>query len=36
MIKIKKKNFKSIAITKIPNKEIGLAINDRLKKAANK
>ena len=36
MRKIKKKNFKSIAITKIPNKEIGLAINDRLKKAANK
>ena len=36
MRKIKKRNFKSIAITKIPNKEIGLAINDRLKKAANK
>jgi len=29
-----KKN--SIAVTKIPNREIGLAINDRLRKASNK
>ena len=33
---IKKKNFKSIAVVKIPNKKIGYAINDRLKKASNK
>ena len=33
---IKKMNFKSIAVTKIPNKKIGLAINDRLIKASNK
>tara|TARA_B100001123_G_scaffold332921_1_gene375701 strand:- start:417 stop:1370 length:954 start_codon:yes stop_codon:yes gene_type:complete len=32
---IKKKNFKSIAVTKIPNMGIGRAINDRLKKASN-
>ena len=32
MRKIKKRKFKSIAVTKIPNKDIGLAINDRLKK----
>ena len=36
MRKIKKSNFKSIAIIKIPNKGIGCAINDRLKKASNK
>tara|TARA_B100000427_G_C15485780_1_gene585235 strand:+ start:18 stop:974 length:957 start_codon:yes stop_codon:yes gene_type:complete len=36
MRKIKKNNFKSIAIVKIPNKGIGSAINDRLKKASNK
>ena len=34
MRKIKKRNFKSIAVTKIPNKGIGSAINDRLKKAS--
>ena len=36
MRKIKKLNFKSIAVTKIPNVGIGCAINDRLKKASNK
>ena len=36
MRKIKKRNFKSIAITKIPNIGIGRAINDRLRKASNK
>ena len=36
MRKIKKGNFKSIAVIKIPNTEIGLAINDRLRKASNK
>ena len=36
MRKIKKRNFKSIAVVKIPDKEIGYAINDRLKKASNK
>tara|TARA_B100000700_G_scaffold324074_1_gene429329 strand:- start:900 stop:1856 length:957 start_codon:yes stop_codon:yes gene_type:complete len=36
MRKISKKKFKSIAVTKIPNEGIGLAINDRLKKASNK
>ena len=36
MRKIKKANFKSIAVTKIPDIKIGRAINDRLKKAANK
>ena len=36
MRKIKKKNFKSIAVVKIPNTEIGYAINDRLIKASNK
>ena len=34
--KIKKRNFKSIAVTKIPKAGIGNAINDRLKKASNK
>ena len=36
MRKIKKRNFKSIAVVKIPNTEIGCAINDRLRKASNK
>ena len=36
MREIKKKKFKSIAVVKIPNKDIGYAINDRLKKASNK
>ncbi len=31
---IKKKGFKNISITKIPNKDIGIAINDRLKRAS--
>ena len=35
MRKIRKSNFKSIAVTKIPNTEIGCAINDRLRKASN-
>ena len=34
--KIKKKNFKKINIVKIPNKGPGIAINDRLKRAAKK
>jgi len=34
MRKIKKNNFKSIAVVKIPNFGIGRAINDRLKKAS--
>ena len=34
MREIKKKKFKSIAVVKIPNTEIGYAINDRLKKAS--
>jgi len=36
MRKIKKKGFKSIAVCKIPNHEIGSAINERLKKASYK
>ena len=36
MREIKKKKFKSIAVVKIPNTEIGYAINDRLLKASNK
>ncbi len=36
MRKIKNKNYKSIAVCKIPNKGIGRAINDRLKKASFK
>ena len=36
MRKIKKKKFKSIVVIKIPSKDIGFAINDRLKKASNK
>ena len=34
--KIKNNGFKSIAVNKIPNVGIGLAINDRLKRASNK
>ena len=34
--KIKKCGFKSIIVNKIPNKEIGIAINDRLKRASNR
>ena len=34
--KIKKNGFKSIVVNKIPNTGIGLAINDRLKRASNK
>ena len=30
---IKKMGFKNISITKIPNKGVGIAINDRLKKS---
>ena len=33
--KIKKLKFKKIYVVKIPNKNVGIAINDRLKKAAN-
>ena len=36
MRKIKKRNFKSIAVTRIPNIKLGSAINDRLIKASNK
>ena len=36
MRKKKKRNFKSIAVTQIPNIELGRAINDRLIKASNK
>jgi len=36
MRKIRKKNFKSIAVTQIPNIKLGRAINDRLIKASNK
>ena len=36
MREIKKKKFKSIAVVKIPNKDIGYAINDRLMKASKK
>ena len=36
MRKIKKRNYKSIAVVKIPNVKIGHAINDRLKKASSK
>ena len=36
MRKIKKRKFKSIGVIKIPNTDIGYAINDRLKKASNK
>ena len=33
--RIKKLNYKKIYITKIPNKGIGIAINDRIKRASN-
>ena len=33
---IKKKGYNSIAVSKIPSKGLGLAINDRLRKASNK
>jgi L-threonylcarbamoyladenylate synthase len=33
---IKKKGYSSIAVSKIPNQGLGLAINDRLKKASYK
>ena len=33
--KIKKLKYKKINVVKIPNKSIGIAINDRLKKASN-
>ena len=36
MREIKKRKFKSIGVIKIPNADIGYAINDRLKKASNK
>ena len=36
MRKIKNSGFKSIVIGKIPNVGIGIAINDRLKKATKK
>ena len=36
MREIKKRKFKSIGVIKIPNTDIGYAINDRLKKASNK
>ncbi len=36
MRKIKKKKFKSIAVTQIPNIKLGRAINDRLIKASNR
>jgi hypothetical protein len=36
MREIRKRKFKSIAVVKIPNTEIGCAINDRLMKASNK
>ena len=36
MRKLKNKKYKSIAVSEIPNYGIGRAINDRLRKAANK
>ena len=33
---IKKKGYSSIAVGRIPNQGLGLAINDRLKKASNR
>ena len=35
MRKIKKKRFKRIFVSKIPNIGVGVAINDRLKRASN-
>ena len=32
--KVKKKGYKNISVTPIPNKDIGVAINDRLKRSA--
>ena len=32
---IKRKKFKKIFIMKIPNRDIGIAINDRIKRASN-
>ena len=34
--KIKKLNYKKICVMKIPNKRLGIAINDRLKRASTK
>ena len=34
--KIKKNGFKSVIVNKIPNTGVGIAINDRLKRASNK
>ena len=36
MRRIKNLNFKKIRVVKIPNQNIGIAINDRLTKASNK
>jgi L-threonylcarbamoyladenylate synthase len=36
MREIKKRNFKSISVTQIPDIKLGRAINDRLIKASNK
>ena len=36
MRKIKNLNFKKIKVVKIPNRNIGIAINARLLKASNK
>ena len=36
LLDFEKRKFKSIGVIKIPNKDIGYAINDRLKKASNK
>jgi len=33
---IKKKGYSSIAVSKIPSRGLGLAINDRLKRASKK
>ena len=33
--KIKKNGYKNISVTPIPNKDIGVAINDRLKRASS-
>ena len=35
MRKIKKKGYKKIFVAKIPNKGLGIAMNDRLKRASN-
>ena len=36
MRKIKKRGYNSISVCKVPNHGIGLAINERLKKASYK